>query len=72
MSPQFAHVVVLLVLAGALFALGQWGRRCAEFLVPRHFSASEREHRLRVLRRGGVTCQVIGAAFLALALGALM
>ncbi|MBW0113738.1 hypothetical protein [Pseudonocardia abyssalis] len=64
-------MVGLVAMAVPLLVLGHWGRSNAEALVPAHFVGLERERRARMLRRGGTTCAVVAAAFLAGAVVAL-
>jgi hypothetical protein len=61
-------VLVLLALGAVLLAAGVWGRRHAATLghVP-GLPADLQEHRIAVIRRGALTCAVVGAAFLVLA-----
>jgi hypothetical protein len=56
--------VLLIVLAGALALIGRWGRRNAHSLVLASLPGAEREHRIRVLRRGGLSCHVAAAALI--------
>jgi hypothetical protein len=59
-----AVTVLFQVGVGALLVvMGEWGVRCAGDLVPAQLGEIERDHRQRVLRRGGRTCQVAGVAF---------
>jgi hypothetical protein len=53
-------VVVQLVLAGALVAVGEWGRRHAPALVR---AGQDREQRAVVLRRGALACEVVAVLF---------
>jgi hypothetical protein len=46
-----------------LVVLGEWGVRRAAVLVPVQVGDAERAHRLRVVRRGGRTCQLAGVIF---------
>lgn len=67
-------VITCLAFAGVLFPLGTWGRRHAEDLVAPAILGDDREHRIAVLRRGGLTCQVVavilaGVAFWLTTLG---
>jgi hypothetical protein len=52
-----------LVVACFLFPLGVWGRAQAEDLVVDALPSEEREHRVAVLRRGALTCQVVAVVF---------
>jgi len=52
-----------LVFACVLFPLGVWGRGQAHHLVVEAVQGEEREHRIAVLRRGAVTCQVVAGIF---------
>ncbi|MEU4418756.1 hypothetical protein, partial [Nocardia salmonicida] len=56
-----------LAVACVLFPLGVWGRQQAESLVVDAVEGEEREQRIAVLRRGAVTCQVLGVVFTAAA-----
>ncbi|GAA4815365.1 hypothetical protein ACFQ0K_07065 [Nocardioides caeni] len=61
-----------LAVACLLFPLGTWGRAHASTLVVDAIQGEEREHRISVLRRGALTCQVVAGvlavvAFLLLA-----
>jgi hypothetical protein len=56
-------VVVQVGIGALLVVLGEWGARRASDLVPAQLGEIERDHRQRVLRRGGRTCQVAGVAF---------
>lgn len=59
--------IFLLVFAVALFPLGAWGKAHADTLVVDAIQGEEREHRIQVLRRGAMTCQVMSLIFLAAA-----
>ncbi len=48
-----------LAVACLLFPLGVWGRAQAHDLVVDALPSEEREHRIAVLRRGALTCQVV-------------
>jgi hypothetical protein len=52
-----------LAIAGVCFALGVWGRRSAETLALPSVLGENREHRIAVLRRGALTCQIVGVVF---------
>jgi len=56
-----------LVVGCVLFPLGAWGRGHANSLVVDTVQGTEREHRVSVLRRGALTCQVVAALFAAVA-----
>jgi hypothetical protein len=45
------------------FPLGVWGRSRAATLVLPSVLGEDREHRIAVLRRGALTCQVLGVVF---------
>ncbi|TVT19334.1 hypothetical protein LWP59_08775 [Amycolatopsis acidiphila] len=49
-----------LVLAGALGLVGEWGRRNAPALAR---TAQDGEHKVVVLRRGALGCEVVAALF---------
>lgn len=52
-----------LAVACVLFPLGVWGRGRAETLVLPSVLGEDREHRVTVLRRGALTCQVLAVVF---------
>lgn len=52
-----------LVVACVLFPLGVWGRARAHDLFVDALPSEEREHRVAVLRRGALTCQVVAVVF---------
>lgn len=60
--------VVGILLAAALYLVGKWGRDNAAELVPRVYSREGQRHKAKVLRRGGISCQVFAAMLLAFAL----
>lgn len=60
-----------LVLAGALFLVGVWGRREAAALAPGHLPAKDRARRERTLLRGALACQVTAVAAALATLGSL-
>lgn len=64
MSPKAGSAVTLLVLAVALFLLGRWGQKTAPLQVPPMRDEGERDKRMRSLKRGGISCQVLAAIFL--------
>ena len=45
------------------FPLGVWGRSRADTLVLPSVLGEDREHRVAVLRRGALTCQVLAVVF---------
>ncbi|MDN5745203.1 MAG: hypothetical protein L0H31_08775 [Nocardioidaceae bacterium] len=59
-------------MAIALFPLGAWGKAHADTLVIDAIQGEEREHRIAVLRRGALTCQVMSLIFLAAGFTALV
>ena len=61
-------VPIALVLAALLFGLARWGRKNSADLVSVALSAESRAKRERVLRRGAMSCYVLAALFVALAL----
>jgi ABC-type phosphate transport system permease subunit len=50
-------------IGGLLIVIGEWGARHAADLVPVQLGEVEREHRQRIMRRGGRTCQAAGVVF---------
>lgn len=64
--------VTQLVLGAAVFLIGWWGRRNAGELVARSRAGATsteptaESRQWRVIRRGGLVCQVVGAFFAAL------
>jgi len=64
--------IFMLVFGIALFPLGAWGKAHADTLVVDAIQGEEREHRIQVLRRGAMTCQVVSLIFLAAAFVALV
>lgn len=65
---MISPVLLLLGLGVVLLAAGYWGRRHAATLghVP-GMEADLQERRIAVMRRGALTCAVVGVAFLVLA-----
>lgn len=57
------NVLLPLILAILLYLLGIWGRVNAESLAPPSLPDEARRQRVRVLRRGAVTCQVLAFIF---------
>lgn len=57
-------VITCLAVACFLFPLGVWGRAHADGLVVDALPSEEREHRISVLRRGALTCQVVAGVML--------
>lgn len=55
----FGTIALILVL------LGRWGMRNARRAVPTSLPADEREHRVRVIRRGSVCCWAVACVLLA-------
>lgn len=64
--------IVALVLAAVLLVVGRWGRRNAAGLVPSSLSASARQDKERVVRRGGTTCQIVATWFVLLGIAELV
>jgi hypothetical protein len=60
-----------LAVACILFPLGVWGRLNAEDLVAPAVLGYDREHRVAVLRRGALACQVVAVIFLLAGFGLL-
>jgi hypothetical protein len=56
-----ATVVVQLVLAAVLVALGRWGQLRAAGLVVPTLPEKQRDRRSRTIRRGWLTCYLVGA-----------
>lgn len=50
-----------------LLMIGRWGRRNAMTLVPLTLSVEAREKKARVMRRGAVSCQILGVLIVAVA-----
>lgn len=50
-----------------LFPLGAWGRSHVSTLVVDAIQGEERAHRIAVLKRGALTCQVVAGVFVAVA-----
>jgi hypothetical protein len=65
---MLAAILAQSALGGALVLVGVWGRANADRLPPAVLPPEEVRRRARVLRRGGVTCIVAGAAIAATAL----
>lgn len=65
-------LVTQLLLGAAVFLIGWWGRRNAGELVARSGTGristepTAESRQLRVIRRGGLACQVVGGFFVAL------
>jgi hypothetical protein len=55
-------IIIQLVFAAGVFALGRWGLRHAETLTPAELSEQDRQRRTQVARRGGIACQAAGVA----------
>lgn len=62
-------VAAQLVLAGALWLIGRWGRGNAEALAG---TDAEREHRVAALRRGGLACYAAAAFFAVMTVPAML
>lgn len=60
-----------LAVACVLFPLGVWGRGNADDLVTPGVRGYDREHRVTVLRRGALACQVVAVIFLLAGFGLL-
>lgn len=65
---MISSVLYLLGLGGVLLAAGYWGRRNAATLghVP-GLDPDLQQRRIAVMRRGALTCAVVGVVFLVLA-----
>ena len=72
MQHQAATMILLLVLAGLLAALGRWGLSNGAALVPAHLHEEERDRRATVVRRGGAACYVGAVAMAAVAILAVL
>lgn len=59
------NTAVFAALAAALVVLGIWALRRADGLVPSFLDAGERVRRVRVIRRGGVSCLAVAVLFVA-------
>jgi hypothetical protein len=55
--------LAFLAMAAALAVVGWWGRRYAPALAGFHYDEQHRRKNVRVIRRGGVVCWVLAAAF---------
>jgi len=62
-------IVTCAVVAAVLGPLGVWGRSHAHELVPGNLAEGERQHRVSVLRRGGLAAQFAAALFLLACIG---
>lgn len=73
MSDVVWTAVTQLVLGGALFVLGWWGRRNAAELVAESGAKPTAESRqVGVIRRGGLACQVVGSFLAVLTMWSLL
>jgi hypothetical protein len=59
--------LLALVLAAGMFAVGSWGRRNADTLVPKTLSAYGRARKAQQMRRNGRIIQVSAVVLVALA-----
>lgn len=66
MGDRVAAMGVMLLIAGALAALGRWGRTAADSLTPDFVPLEVRARRVAAVRRGGIACYV-GATVMAIA-----
>lgn len=62
-------VAVPMAFAWAFLAIGRWGRRNADALVPAHLSPHRRDRERRALRRGALSC--LALSFVCAAIGVL-
>ncbi|MGN6721928.1 MAG: hypothetical protein ACTHJM_04890 [Marmoricola sp.] len=60
-------VLTCFFFACALIPLGLWGWQAADELVSAALPSEEREHRISVLKRGAIACEVVAALLLAAA-----
>lgn len=72
MLGRVATVLLVLMLAATLAALGRWGRVNGAVLLPAFLADDERERRLAVVRRGGAACYVGAIAMSAVAVLAVL
>ena len=63
MNPTL-DVITCLVFAAILCPLGLWGWRSAEELVAEALPSEERLHRIAVLKRGAIACEVVAVLLL--------
>lgn len=54
---------IFIVLGATLSVIGRWGAHNTADLIRGALPPEEQNKRERVLRRGSVTCQIIGACF---------
>lgn len=54
------YELVVAALGAGLLALGHWGRRHPEQLVPSTLAARAHQRKLREYRRGAIACQIVG------------
>lgn len=59
------NTAVFAAMAAALVVLGIWAARGADGLVPSYLDAGERVRRVRVIRRGGISCLAVATLFVA-------
>lgn len=64
---MIAGIVIETVLGLALLAVGRWGRANEGRLATGWTDPGDRVSRERMLKRGAVTCTVLGVLFLAVA-----
>lgn len=62
--PAIFDVVTFSILGIALSGIGRWGMRHTAELINVALPVEEQKKRERVLWRGSVTCQTIGACFI--------
>jgi peptidyl-prolyl cis-trans isomerase C len=60
--------ITLLLLGAGLVAIGVWGWRTVDDLVPTAFTPARQARKRRSLRRGAATCLVVGALMVVLAM----
>jgi hypothetical protein len=56
--------IAVAVLALGLLAIGHWGRRHVDELVPSTFSLATRQSKRRQYQRGATTCQIVAVLML--------
>lgn len=62
---ELLDALTCFAVACVCFPLGVWGRANAPTLVVSSILGEDRDHRITVLRRGALTCQVVAVVFAA-------